>query len=191
MTYHNGYFNDKYQGWPEKGYTDMFDNLLSGIDVKLGVDYLEERTKWNSMANKVLYTGKIDEFYDYRFGDLEYRTLVHKNEILDGDFQGCATVNYTHEDVDFTRIIEHKHFQPHKKNKKTVITTEWSRKYERGDIPFYPINDKANNGKYSQYKSLAEQESNMLFGGRLAEYKYYDMHQVVASALNLVKKENL
>ena len=186
LTYHNGYFNDKYQGWPEKGYTDLFENLLKGIDVEMGVDYLLKRDYYNSICDKVIYTGKIDEYYDYRFGDLEYRTLVHENEILDGDFQGCATVNYTNEEVPYTRIIEHKHFQPHKNNNKTVITTEYSRKCKRGDVPFYPINDENNNKKYKQYKQLADSESKVIFGGRLAEYKYYDMHQVVGSALKKV-----
>ena len=188
LTYHNGYFNDKYQGWPEKGYTDLFENLLKGIDVEMGVDYLLKRDYYNSICDKVIYTGKIDEYYDYRFGDLEYRTLVHENEILDGDFQGCATVNYTNEEVPYTRIIEHKHFQPHKNNNKTVITTEYSRKYKRGDVPFYPINDENNNKKYKQYKQLADSESKVIFGGRLAEYKYYDMHQVVGSALRKVDR---
>ena len=188
LTYHNGYFNDKYQGWPEKGYTDLFENLLKGIDVEMGVDYLLKRDYYNSICDKVIYTGKIDEYYDYRFGDLEYRTLVHENEILDGDFQGCATVNYTNEEVPYTRIIEHKHFQPHKNNNKTVITTEYSRKCKRGDVPFYPINDENNNKKYKQYKQLADSESKVIFGGRLAEYKYYDMHQVVGSALRKVDR---
>jgi len=188
LTYHNGYFDDKYQGWPEKGYTDLFENLLKDIDIKMGVDYLLKRDYYNSICDKVIYTGKIDEYYDYRFGDLEYRTLVHKNEILDGDFQGCATVNYTNEEVPYTRIIEHKHFQPHKNNDKTIITTEYSKKYKRGDVPFYPINDESNNKKYEQYKQLADSESKVMFGGRLAEYKYYDMHQVVGSALRKVDR---
>ena len=189
LTYHNGYFDEKYQGWPEKGYTDLFENLLKGVDIEKGIDYLSKRNYYNSICDKIVYTGKIDEYYDYRFGDLEYRTLVHKNEILDGDFQGCATVNYTNEEVPYTRIIEHKHFQPHKNNDKTIITTEYSKKYKRGDIPFYPINDKKNNTAFKKYRALAEKEDRVLFGGRLAEYKYYDMHQIVGSALKTVDGE--
>ncbi len=149
-----------------------------------------DREYYNSISNNIVYTGKIDEFYDYRFGKLEYRTLIHNNEILDGDFQGCATINYTDEKVPFTRIIEHKHFQPHKKNNKTVITTEYSKNCEDDDIPFYPINTKNNNGIYDKYKKLANAENRILFGGRLAEYKYYDMHQVIGSVLKLWRNIN-
>jgi len=183
LTYENGYFSDKYQGFPENGYTELFVNLLKGIDVKLNVDYFGEKEYWDSLASKIIFTGKIDQYYNFEFGKLDYRTLIHKNEIADGDFQGCATVNYTDGDVPYTRIIEHKHFQPHKNNNKTIITTEYSKKYKRGDVPFYPINDESNNKKYEQYKQLADSESKVMFGGRLAEYKYYDMHQVVGSAL--------
>ena len=189
LTYNSGYFSDKYQGWPENGYTDMFDNLLDGIDVELNVDYLLNKEHYDSIGRKILYTGKIDEFYDYRFGDLEYRTLIHDNKVLDGDYQGCATINYTDEDIQWTRIVEHKHFQPHKKNKKTVITIEYSEEYKRGDIPFYPINDKKNNTAFKKYRALAEKEDRVLFGGRLAEYKYYDMHQIVGSALKTADGE--
>ena len=189
LTYHNGYFNDKYQGWPEKGYTDLFINLLKGIEVKTNIDYLSDREYYDTICKKIVFTGKIDEFYNYKFGDLEYKSLVHKNEVLDGDFQGCATINYTDENIPYTRIVEHKHFQPHKKNKKTVITTEYSKEYSRGDIPFYPVNDKKNNEKYMKYKKLSKEDKNIIFGGRLAEYKYYDMHQVVGSVLKTVKKE--
>ena len=185
LTYHNGYFADKYQGWPENGYTEIFNNLLKDIEVKTNVDYLLNKEYYNSICDAVVYTGKIDEFYDYKFGELEYRTLVHDNKILDGDFQGCATINYTDEEVPYTRIIEHKHFQPHKNNNKTVITTEYSRAGKKKDIPFYPINTKNNNEMYDRYKKLADTDNRILFGGRLAEYKYYDMHQVIGSVLKL------
>ena len=188
-TYENGYFSDRYQGFPENGYTDMFDNLLKGIEVQLNVDYFKDKEKYNKLAKNIIYTGKIDEYYDYQYGELEYRTLIHKNKIVDGDYQGCATINYSEEDVPYTRIIEHKHFQPHKakNNKKSYVMYEYSKPCGKNDIPFYPINDKNNNRRYNSYKKLAAKDKHIIFGGRLAEYKYYDMHQVVGAALNKVK----
>lgn len=186
LTYSSGYFVDKYQGWPENGYTEMFDNLLDGITVETGVNFSRELC---FHTDKIIYTGKIDEYFKYKYGELQYRGLKHDTKVIHGDFQGCATVNYTDEDVPYTRIVEHKHFQPHKKNDKTVITTEYSVPASKDDIPFYPINDKENNEIYKKYKKEADEEKNVIFGGRLAEYKYYDMHQVVASALKTVKQE--
>ena len=187
LTYDNLYFSDKFQGWPENGYTEMFDKMLDGIEVRLGVDYFKNKKELDDSADKVVFTGKIDQFYDYRFGRLEYRSLRHESKILDGDYQGCSTINYTNEDIPYTRVIEHKHFQPHKSNDKTVITFEYPDNYNDNKIPFYPINNNINNDLFVKYNELASQEKNVIFGGRLAQYKYYDMDQVVASALHKIK----
>ena len=191
LTYENGYFTDKYQGFPENGYTDLFVNLLKGIDVKTDIDYFKEKDHWNSLANKIIFTGKIDEYYDFKFGRLDYRTLIHKNKIVDGDYQGCATINYSDEDIPYTRIVEHKHFQPHKAktNKKSYVMYEYAADCGEDDIPFYPINDDKNNKTYKLYRDLARKENDVIFGGRLAEYKYYDMHMVVGAALKRMRKE--
>lgn len=188
LTYNNNYFNDKYQGIPIGGYTKIFENLLKGIDIKLETDYFEDREKWNSIAKKIIYTGPIDKFYNYEFGNLEYKTvrLEHK-KIKESNFQGIAVMNFTDEEVPYTRIIEHKWFDP-KETDCTWISYEYPIEYLSGKTePYYPVNDKINNEIYSKYKKLADSETNVLFGGRLAEYKYYDMHQVIESALNFIK----
>ncbi|MFM1756178.1 MAG: hypothetical protein RL621_1126, partial [Bacteroidota bacterium] len=184
FTYDNNYFNDKYQGIPIGGYNKIIDKLLQGIELKLNVDYHLDREYWNSIASKVVYTGPIDEFYDFRFGHLEYRSLKFESEILEMEnFQGNAGVNYTDSETPFTRIVEHKHFE-YGTQKRTVITKEYSVSWKPGMEPFYPINDTLNNQIFSQYKKLTEFESKFIFGGRLAEYKYYDMHQIIGSALS-------
>ena len=187
FTYDNNYFNDKYQGIPIGGYTQIFEKLLDGIEVKLGVDYLEEKQKWDSIADKVIYTGPIDKYFNYEFGDLEYKSVRWENEYLTSDnYQGCAVMNYTDIETPYTRIIEHKYFD-NQNQKTTYISKEFPQEYERGVEPFYPVNDDTNNDKYRRYKELADKDK-VIFGGRLAEYKYYDMHQVIASALSKVKK---
>lgn len=189
FTYDNNYFNDKYQGIPIGGYTQIFEKLLKDIDVELNVDYLEDRLKWDNLAKKVLYTGPIDAFYDYKFGELGYRSLRFDTEIVDVEnYQGNAVVNYTEFQIPFTRIIEHKHFE-FAKSDKTVITKEYPDNYFLGKEMYYPINDSKNTEIYKVYKEQADLETKYIFGGRLAEYKYYDMHAVIASALSLVKKE--
>jgi UDP-galactopyranose mutase len=190
FTYDNNYFNDKYQGIPIGGYTQIFEKLLDRIEVKLNVDYLKEKDYWDSLATKTIYTDPIDTYYNYQFGELEYKTTKFEHTKLDIDnYQGTAMMNFTDIDVPYTRIIEHKHFefgnQPH-----TWITHEYPTEYKaKITEPYYPVNDLENNNKYQQYKQLINQEKNIIFGGRLAEYKYYDMHQVIESALNFIKKE--
>jgi len=190
FTYDNSYFNDKYQGMPIGGYTPIFKKLLEKVEVRLGVDYLEFKEEWNSKAKKVIYTGPIDKFYDYRFGELEYKTLKFEHSLKGIDnYQGTAVVNYTDSETPFTRIIEHKHFES-TNTPVTWITKEYSIEYNaKVTEPMYPVNDQNNNNKYTQYKTLADQEKNIIFGGRLAEYKYYDMHQVIEAALIITKKE--
>lgn len=189
FTYDNNYFNDTYQGIPVEGYTKIFEKLLEGIDVWLEHDYLKDRAYYDSLATKVLYTGPLDAFYDFKYGVLEYRSLRFEHERLDiENYQGNAVVNYTEREVPYTRIIEHKHFN-FAKTKHTVITREYPDTYEAGKEMYYPINDDKNNEIYKQYKELAKEETTYLFGGRLAEYKYYDMHAVILSALSLVKNE--
>ena len=189
FTYDNNYFNDKYQGIPEGGYTRMIEKMLEGVDVELDADYFANREKYDGIADKVIFTGMIDEFYDYRFGELEYRSLRFETETLDTDnFQGNAVVNYTEYEIPYTRIIEHKHFE-FGTQEKTVITREYPAKWKKGDEPYYPMNDEKNNALFAKYKELADKETKVIFGGRLGEYKYYDMHQVVARALEVVRKE--
>jgi UDP-galactopyranose mutase len=186
LNYDDNYFFDKYQGIPIGGYTEIFNKLLDGIDVKLNVDYFEDREYWNDQATKVVYTGPIDRYYDFIFGKLEYRSLEFKTKTINSkDFQGNAVVNYTDLETEYTRIIEHKHFE-FGDQLKTVVTEEYPR--TEGE-PYYPINNEANNIRYGEYKKLMVLEENVIFGGRLADYKYYDMHQVVASALKRVKEE--
>ncbi len=192
MTFDNNYFNDSYQGIPIGGYNRLIDGLLDGIDVKLDTDFFADRAHWESIADKIVFTGKIDEFYDYRFGKLEYRTVRFETETLDeANRQGNAVVNYTSADVPYTRIIEHKHFETFGaavyENPKTVISREYSTEWRDGMEPFYPVNDARNQAVYEQYRALATQEPNVIFGGRLAEYKYYDMAPIIAQVLNLVK----
>lgn len=189
FTYDNNYFNDSYQGIPIGGYTQIIEKMLEGVTVRLNTDYFANKDELNDMAEKVVFTGMIDEFYEYQFGTLEYRSLRFESETLEKEnFQGNAVVNYTEYEVPYTRIIEHKHFefgiQP-----KTVITREYPKTWEKGDEPYYPVNNDKNNKVYEQYKQLANQEEKIIFGGRLAEYKYYDMHNVIEQALNCVEKE--
>ncbi len=192
MIFDNNYFNDAYQGIPIGGYNRLIDGLLDGIEVKLDADFFADRCHWESVADKIVFTGKIDEYYGYRFGRLEYRTVRFETEILDNpNYQGNAVVNHTSADVPYTRVIEHKHFESFGNavydNPKTVISREYSTEWTDGMEPFYPVNDARNQAVYEQYQALAEQETSVIFGGRLAEYKYYDMAPIVAQVLNLFK----
>ncbi|WP_418603320.1 UDP-galactopyranose mutase [Hwangdonia sp.] len=188
-TFNNNYFNDKYQGIPIGGYNKIIDGLLEGIETKTNVDFFENKEALSKLASKIVYTGKIDEFYDYKFGNLEYRSLRFENTRLEKEnHQGNAVVNYNDGDIPYTRIIEHKHFEFGKQNH-TVITKEFPEQWTKEKEAYYPINNDNNQNKYQQYKALSSQEDNIIFGGRLAEYKYYDMHQIIASALQKVKKE--
>jgi UDP-galactopyranose mutase len=190
MVFDNNYFNDSFQGIPIGGYNQLIEKLLENCDVRLGVDYFDNREEWNSKATKIVYTGEIDRFYDYRFGHLEWRTVRFENEILNTpNYQGNAVVNYTERDVPYTRIIEHKHFESFGeevyKNPKTVISREYSTEWQNGMEPFYPVNDERNQKLFGQYKTLAEREENVIFGGRLAEYKYYDMAPTMERAMEV------
>lgn len=187
FTYDNNYFNDKYQGIPIGGYNKLTAGLLEGVECRLGVDFFKDKASLTELAEKIVFTGQIDEYYDFRFGELEYRSLHFEHQTLDVDnFQGNAVVNYTVREVPFTRIIEHKHFE-FGSQPKTVITHEYPIEWKRGMESYYPVNDDLNNNKFKKYKDLADNEENVIFGGRLAEYRYYDMHQVIASALKKVK----
>ena len=194
-TYDNNYFNALYQGIPIGGYTKLIEKMLDGIEVKLNEDYLKNRQYYNSIAEKIIYTGAIDAYFDYKLGTLEYRTVRFEDEILDvPNFQGNAIVNYTDKETLWTRIIEHKWFQFGKDENgndlpKTIISKEFSKEWTKNDEPYYPVNDEKNNTLYLKYKNLAEQEKNVFFGGRLGEYKYYDMDKVIESALNFCEKE--
>ncbi len=189
LTFDNNYFNATYQGIPMGGYTKMVANMLDGIEVRLNVDYLANKAELDALADKVVYTGAIDAYFGYQLGTLEYRSVRFETEVLDmPNFQGNAAVNYTDRETPWTRIIEHKWFefgtQP-----KTVISREYSSEWKKGDEPYYPVNDARNGALYQQYKALAEQEKKVIFGGRLGEYKYYDMDAVIASALELCEAE--
>ena len=194
LTFDNNYFNALYQGIPVGGYTRMVEHMLDGIEVRLGVDYLKNREELDALAEKVVYTGPIDAFYDYRFGPLEYRSVRFETELLDmPNFQGNAAVNYTDRETPWTRIIEHKWFEFGKDEQgrdlpKTVISREYSSEWKPGDEPYYPVNDAKNAELYARYKALADQESRIIFGGRLGEYKYYDMDQVIEKALEKAKE---
>ena len=188
-TYDNNYFNDLFQGIPVGGYNRIIEKLFEGCDIRLNTDYLENREELDALADKVVYTGTIDRYFDYRFGKLEYRSLRFEEEILDTDnFQGNAVVNYTDRETPYTRIIEHKHFefgtQP-----KTVITKEYPADWQEGMEPYYPVNDERNQELYKKYAELTKDETNVIFGGRLAEYRYYDMDKVIESAFACVKRE--
>ena len=188
-VYDNNYFNDRYQGIPVGGYNVMINRLFEGCDIMLNTDYNTDREKLSGMAEKTLYTGTIDSLFDYCFGKLEYRSLKFETEVLDSEnYQGVAVVNYTEREIPYTRIIEHKHFESAKSGK-TVITKEYPVSWEEGMEPYYPVNDDKNNRLFEKYRSLALKKENMLFGGRLAEYRYYDMDKVVASALALADSE--
>ena len=193
LTFDNNYFNALYQGIPVGGYTKMVENMLKGIEVQLNVDYLADKAKWDGVAEKVIYTGPIDAYFDYCLGNLEYRSVRFETEVLDKpNFQGNAAVNYTDAETPWTRIIEHKWFEFGKDENgndlpKTVISREYSSEWKLGDEPYYPVNDEKNGNLYQEYKKLAEKEKNVVFGGRLGEYKYYDMDQVIAAALEKVQ----
>lgn len=199
FTFDNNYFNALYQGIPAGGYTKMVEKMLDGIEVRLGVDYLEKKAEYDAMADMTVYTGPIDAYFGYEIGTLEYRSVRFENEVLDiPNFQGNAAVNYTDRETPFTRIIEHKWFEFGKDSEgkdipKTVISREYSSEWKAGDEPYYPVNDEKNNRLYEEYKKLAEKEKNVVFGGRLGEYKYYDMDAVVEAALEtatrVLKKE--
>jgi UDP-galactopyranose mutase len=189
LTFDNNYFNALYQGIPMGGYTKMVENLLSGIEVRLNENYLEKKTEYDAIAEKIIYTGAIDAYFDYKLGTLEYRSVRFENETLDmPNFQGNAAVNYTDAETPWTRIIEHKWFefgdQP-----KTVISREYSSEWKPGDEPYYPVNDEKNGNLYAKYRELADKEKKVIFGGRLGEYKYYDMDAVIDSALEMCEKE--
>ena len=180
FVFDNNYFNDRFQGIPEGGYNVLINKLLEGCEVRLGVDYLENREAWNEQANQIVYTGEIDRYFDYRLGHLEWRTVRFETETMPtSNYQGNAVVNYTEREIPYTRIIEHKHFESFgadvDKNPKTVISREYSTEWHLGMEPYYPVNDEKNDKLYKQYVELANAEKNVLFGGRLAEYKYYDM----------------
>ena len=195
LTFDNNYFNALYQGIPVGGYTKMVENMLEGIEVRLGVDYLKNKEEYSKIANKIVYTGAIDAYFDYKLGALEYRSVRFETEILDKpNFQGNAAINYTDAETPWTRIIEHKWFEFGKDEDgndlpKTVISREYSSEWKLGDEPYYPVNDDKNGKLYEEYKRLAEKETNVIFGGRLGEYKYYDMDAVIASVLNMCDVE--
>lgn len=188
MTFNNNYFNDPYQGIPIGGYNVLINKLLEGIEVRTDTDFFANRQKWTSAAKHIVFCGKLDEFFDYRLGKLEYRSVRFETEVLDvPNYQGNAVVNYTEADVPYTRIIEHKHFE-FGQQPKTVVSREYSTEWKDGMEPYYPINDERNNALAEQYRQLAAAEQNVIFGGRLAEYKYYDMDKVIISALQAVAK---
>ena len=186
LTFDNNYFNDKYQGIPVGGYTKLVEKLLEGVEVKLDMDYFENKEYFDSVADRIIYTGEIDRYFDYCFGHLEYRTVSFETEVLEGvsNYQGNAVVNYTDAETPYTRIIEHKHFE-FGNQPDTVISKEYSKEWRLGDEPYYPVNDERNSALYTKYKALADAQERVIFGGRLAEYKYSDMHQVIERALNL------
>ena len=192
FVFDNNYFNDLYQGIPIGGYNRLVDGLLDGVEVRTDTDFFDNREYWTSVADKIVFTGKIDEFYDYRFDKLEYRTVRFETEVLDtANWQGNAVVNYTSRDVPYTRIIEHKHFEKFGAelydNPRTVVSREYSTEWSEGMESFYPVNDDRNTALFQRYNALAQQEPNVIFGGRLAEYKYYDMSPIIEKVLNLFK----
>ncbi|MBE6879429.1 MAG: UDP-galactopyranose mutase [Ruminococcaceae bacterium] len=189
MTYDNNYFNDSYQGIPMGGYTQIIERMLDGAEVRLGIDYLQDKESLNALADKVVYTGAVDAYFDFCYGNLEYRSVRFETEELEtSNYQGNAVVNYTDGDTPFTRIIEHKHFE-YGTQPTTIISREYSAEWKPGDEPYYPVNDEKNGTLYARYKELAEKEEGVIFGGRLGEYKYYDMDKVIVAALETVKKE--
>lgn len=194
FTFDNNYFNDAYQGIPIGGYNKLTEGLLAGIETICGADYFADREKWDDIAEKIVFTGKIDEFFGYRFGKLEYRTVRFETEILDKqNFQGNAVVNYTSHNEPYTRIIEHKHFEPENptyNQNKTVISKEYSTEWHEGVEPFYPVNDEKNAEVYKKYKELAQNQNKVIFGGRLAEYRYYDMDDVIEKCMKDWEEEN-
>ncbi len=189
LIFDNNYFNDKYQGIPEGGYTKFVEAMIGDCEVRLSTDYFEHKAELDALADKVIYTGEIDRYYDYKYGHLQYRTVSFETELLEGvsNYQGNAVVNYTDSETPFTRIIEHKHFE-FGNQPDTVISKEFSKEWQPGDEPYYPVNDDRNSELYAKYKALADAEKNVIFGGRLAEYKYYDMHKVIESAMDMIEK---
>jgi UDP-galactopyranose mutase len=189
FSFDNNYFFDTYQGIPKNGYTEIFKKLLLGIEVRLSTDYFNEKEYFNSISKYIIYTGQIDKFFNYSMGELEYRPLKFVTETLNiENYQGHSVVNYTSKDIPYTRIIEHKHFNPDNKSSKTLVTKEYPIDWSKESEPYYPINDNKNQKIFSEYKKLMNNEQNVFFGGRLAEYKYYDMNQVIDSAFELVEK---
>ena len=189
FTYDNNYFNDKYQGIPEGGYNVIIEKMLDKVDVNLSKDFFKNKDELIDLAEKVVFTGMIDEFYNYELGTLEYRSLKFEHEVLECEnYQGVAVVNYTEREIPYTRIIEHKHFE-YGTGDKTVITREYPADWKIGDEPYYPVNNDKNNELFERYKELASKEKNVIFGGRLGNYKYYDMHQVIEAALETVENE--
>lgn len=191
LIFDNNYFNDKYQGIPVGGYNKLIDGLLEGIETKTNVDFFENRPYWEGVADKIVFTGKIDEFYDYQFGKLNYRTVRFETEVIDKpNYQGNAVVNYTEREIPYTRVIEHKHFemfgQEVYETPKTVISKEFSTEWKDGMEPYYPVNDELNSSLYAKYKALADQENNVVFGGRLAEYQYYDMSPIIEKVMEKI-----
>ena len=190
LVFDNNYFNDRYQGIPIGGYNKLIDGLLDGVETRVNTDFFDDRDKWKGVADKIVYTGKIDEYFNYALGKLEYRTVRFENEVLNtANYQGNAVVNYTEAEVPYTRIIEHKHFEMFgpdvDKNPKTVISREYSTEWVPGMESYYPVNDSRNSELYARYKALADKEENVIFGGRLAEYKYYDMAPIVDKVLSM------
>jgi UDP-galactopyranose mutase len=189
FTFNNNYFNAKYQGIPTDGYTAMVAKMLDGIEVKLGIDYLSERESLNDIASKTVFTGAIDAYFDYCYGALSYRSVRFEHEIFNtSNYQGNAVINYTEARVPYTRIIEHKHFV-FGNQEKTVISREYSQEWTKNEEPYYPINDEKNNALYEKYKELAESKPNIIFGGRLGQYRYFDMDAVILSALDSARGE--
>lgn len=189
FTYDNNYFNALYQGIPIGGYTKLVERMLEGADVMLNTDYLSRRAELSNMANKIVYTGAIDEYFNYCYGALEYRSIRFENEIINIDnYQGNAVVNYTDSETPYTRIIEHKHFE-FGTQKNTIISREYSIEWKKGNEPYYPVNNMKNNQMYERYRQLADKEKNVVFGGRLGEYRYYDMDEVIAAALKKAHDE--
>ncbi|WP_248622050.1 UDP-galactopyranose mutase [Enterococcus cecorum] len=191
LTYDNNYFNDTYQGIPIGGYTQIVEKMLDheNIDVEVNVDFFANKDKYLEEFPKIVFTGMIDEFFDYKLGELEYRSLRFETETLDTEnYQGNAVVNYTDSETPYTRVIEHKHFEFGKQDK-TIITREYSKTWKKGDEPYYPVNNSKNNALYAQYRKLADEQEKIIFGGRLGQYRYYDMHQVITAALQCVRNE--
>ena len=191
LIFDNNYFNDRYQGIPIGGYNVLIDKLLAGSDVQLGIDYLADKSQWDAMADKVIFTGSVDAYFNYCLGHLDYRTVRFETEVLDeSNYQGNAVVNYTAAEVPYTRVIEHKHFEMFGEEvyrcAKTVVSREYSTEWEAGMEPYYPVNDDRNTALYARYKELADKEEHVIFGGRLAEYKYYDMAPIVEKVLKMV-----
>ena len=190
MTYDNNYFNDSYQGIPIGGYTKIFEKMLEGIEVRLNTNFFENKEHFEGIANKIVFTGMIDEYFQYCFGPLEYRSLEFETKMLEVDnYQGNAVVNYTEYEIPYTRIIEHKHFEFDSSSEKTIISYEYPTKWDKDKEPYYPVNDEKNNELYARYKMLAEGQEKVIFGGRLGMYQYFDMHKVIEEALKVVEKE--